>query len=83
MSTFSTHTVTEPQVEMVHMLRKMLSLAGLGEDSRSALRHCVQQEQRLQAAGNGIMKVIAVVLLQGNENSENAEEGSRGIARIS
>lgn len=47
-------------MKIVHVLCKVLSLAGLGEGSRSV----VLQERGLQATGNVILKVITVVFLE-------------------
>lgn len=52
MSTFIPHTVTEPQVEIVHVLCEVLSLAVCWANSRSVVRCWALQE-----TGNGNMKV--------------------------
>ncbi len=64
MSTFILILLLTPQVKVVHVFCEVLSLAVLGKDSRSVVRcRVLKSERGLQATGNVIIKVIAVVFL--------------------
>lgn len=64
-----------PSLKIVHVLYEVLSLAGLGEDSRSVVLY----ERGLQATGNVILKVIADVFLKRHKIPVLSESRCRNI----